>query len=360
MTKAAIINCIIGAEHCPKEFRMKTYLRIIAICMHPMIGFGIPMGAGEVEQLSTSALLKAPIIVLGRITSLEQTGRVTVQQATPVAVSSCGAFLSDVTPIRGQVETTVHIGGILRAVNPWEDQGWQRLESNKTYVVFLQRGSADGLIVPISVFQFALEVERIPKAIPEDASQSLRAIAKENILTATNRFVVIGWTDFLMSMFDPVADTAFWTSKLADPNLAMRGKALLALAENTPTLAGVYSNVLSFLHETATNPAPLGVRHRLAELLPAMAEVNSGNLKQWIGNDAREVKQTALKAIRETRDASLATGVVDEMMKTNDRELQYDCIKTLCSLNGGRLIAYPEFIKRPDAYIQEWQNRAVK
>jgi len=65
--------------------------------------------------------------------------------------------------------------------------------------------------------------------------------------------------------------------------------------------------------------------------------------------------KAALAAIKDKKYSDLEPNVVDLMMRSKDREVQYCCIKTLYTLRKRNYPAMHIFLKSPESYINEFK-----
>jgi hypothetical protein len=305
-----------------------------------------------------SGLLKASLIVVGQVNSIIHTNDSTLMRSgNPLAVHVSVASINVLQVLKGEQIEMVQIGKILNSTNSEDDVKLQGLELNKSYVLFLKK-SADMEFVPISPYQFAIELEILPQPISSNSAteEVLHHIARDNV-AATNSSIAESWGQFLQGLYHK-DDLVFWTNRINDNRIAIRTIAIETLVENAPKTPSLYLEVMKLLDGGTVFYNPI-VRHHLLELVPKMATTNEPSmvdLESWISK-SEEFQKLALGCIQETKNVRLIPDVVYLMTTSKDRDIQYDCIKTLAAITGDiHLISQPNFLKQPDLYIQEWQK----
>jgi hypothetical protein len=325
----------------------------------------IPLSLEETDALfgivRPSELLKASLIIVGQVNSITYTNDGTlIRSGNPFAVHISVASINVLQILKGEQMEKAQIGGIISSSNSGEDIKLQGLEPNKTYVFFLKK-STDMEFVPISPYQFAIELENLPQTINSNSptAKSLHNIAKDNV-AATNSTIAEMWGQFLQGLYNK-DDFVFWTNRMDDDRIAIRTIAIEALAENAPQTPGLYLEIVKLLDADTVFYNPL-VRHHLLQLVPKMAtaeEPSMVDLENWMSK-SDEFQKLALGCIQETKDERLIPDVMHLMTTSKDRDVQYYCIKTLSALSGDQhLISQPTFLKQPEYYIQKWQKNGT-
>jgi len=321
--------------------------------------FGGILGADEARGVSMSQLLASPQIVLGKVTAIDETGSNVVQRGGAAIDVSVYRALIDVSHVlRGEVPKQLRISNLKSPSNPANYYGHQILGQGRMYVFFLKNQHDLVDYDPVSPIEFALEIEKSPAAFPPDAVESLRKIARENS-TANNRFLARDWLKRLEVLEGGAIDLAFWDSKTKDSQVSVRGIALSTLAKNAPQRPGLYTDVLKFLADTAQQSDQGDTREQLCQLLPLLTKggkPTANDLTNWLSSANKQVKETALQQVRATRNATLVPDIVAQMTKSEDRDFQYQCIKTLFALDHRNLISIDKFMESPAKYIQEWEK----
>jgi hypothetical protein len=340
---------------------MKIFSVIMLIALCGSVGaLARPMGIEESEGVQPSKLLQASVIVVGRVDSTRDAGQTILSVGYPMEVNVAKTTINVLQVVNGEPIKTVQITNMISSSSSVDSVKLQNLELNKTYVFFLTK-LTETEFDPISPYQFALPLEISPKTINTSNSvkESLRDFGKENV-AATNNSISETWARFLRGLYDNNEDLTFWTNKINDNRIFIRAIALVTLAENAPQTPGLYSEVVKFLDSAKTDIDIFLIQRQIFQLLPKLAsrdEPSVVDLQNWIGGKSEQFKEAALECIQKTRDVRLMADVVQLMTRSKDRNVQYDCIKTLYVLTENpHLISYPMFLKQPDDYIKEWQT----
>lgn len=338
-------------------FMVKRIWSIAITCFLACESLARPLDAAA-TKIRPSELLAAPQIILGQVIDVREVRKDFVRRGTPIEVMVSEAVVKVDLTIRGHGSNTVQILNLLAPVNPASYFGYQILAVSKRYVFFLSPAHAAGSFEAISPYRFGLEVEQVHLQPIADSKEAIREIAVANS-ESTNRFIADVWVDFLEGIYDKDKDLRFWMARAQDSRLKMKGKALVVLVENSAEIPGLYTNVLNFLNDTASLPTQGQARNRLSELLSKLCpggEPKAEDFRVWLSSAAKEPKKAALALIRTRIETRLVPNIVELMKRSEDWEIQYECLKTLSALKDVPLISYPEFLKRREEYIAKWQN----
>lgn len=330
-----------------------------------ILTFAMPVNPKE-SEIQPDKLLQSSFILVGRLDSIRESGKTVFDRyglGTPIDVAVHEASIKVLQILQGEPSANIRITNIFSSVNPDENVGLQALEKNTNYVFFLS-GNPNGTdFAPISPYKFALKTitpGANNSAAPKSLKESLAVIAKENIAVINNP-AAESWAQYLQGQYDSNRDLAFWTNAATDPRIAIRGIALVILSEKAPNTPQLYSAVIKFIEAGDGKFTDLD---RLCSFLPKLAGKSGFSAEQinaWLGGKSKRLNNVALKWIQNKKEESAMAEVAHLMTSSQDRDIQYECIRTLCDLTGDiHLIAYPIFMQQPDKYVAEWQKIAQK
>lgn len=324
--------------------------------------FGIsPSAVFCQEQVAAKELLRAPTIVVGKVEALSYEGKDTLERGAPIEVEVFHVSIIVQKVLKGEdAGKAVVLKHLLRPSNPNTYIGRQFLEVDKIYIFFLSPTIAQDEFEPINPSEFALEIDSLPKEYKkgESAVQQLRGIAKANIDSARESLAE-RWFGFLGELYDAKEDFRFCMDRTSDPRLRIRGSALAVLCEHSPAAPLLYSKSMKFVKETSEMEELWSWRRRISKCLPGTLgekDLTTEKLKEWIESDVRELQEVALGIVMEKRDASLVDEIVGLMVRTRNRDIQYDCVKALSAVSDRRGPSYREFMKTPGKYVDEWKK----
>jgi hypothetical protein len=310
-------------------------------------------------------LLQASVVLVGRLDSIKENGNAVFDRyglGTPIDVVTHEASIKVLLTLNEESPQNIRITNILSALNPAESIGLQGLEKNTSYVFFLSGNPKGTDFAPISPYRFALKTVTTNVNTPVDGSlkESLAMIAKENIAVVNNPEAE-SWARLLQMLYDSNRDWAFWTNAANDLRMSIRGIALVTLSENVPQTSQLYSCAMKFIESEGGS---FGPGARLCRLLPKLVGKDGppvDEIKKWLNSKSKDINIMALEWISKKNEVAVMTEVVHLMTSSNDRDIQYACIKTLFDLTDNpHAISYPTFLKQPDDYIKEWKEIGEK
>ena len=337
---------------------MKCTVTPSTVVMCLATGFAV---AGFIQEVRGVELLEAPSIIVGRVTTVSQTGRAVIYRGGRIEVDQFAATVSVQRVVRGpNASPTFALENLAKPRNPNTHLARQFVEVDRVYVFFLVPGERQGVFRGVNATEFALEVE----SLPDDQKEArlpidqLRRIAKVNIGTAREGLAA-RWFAFLGGQYRSDEDFQFCMGKLEDTRLRVRGSALCILCEREPTAPLLYSRCMSFLDEVSDIEGLWKWRRRISKCLPRTLGddgVTRDTLRKWLGGRVRELQEVAVERVMKTRDALMADAVVELMARTTNRQTQYDCIKALSAVRGSSGPSFKKFMEEPDEYVKQWKE----
>ena len=233
----------------------------------------------------------------------------------------------------------------------------QTLVPERTYVFFLKPNEAQRF-VGVNPHEFALEIQHPASAdvhgLPPETG--LRLIARAN--TQSPR-----WCQLLVELYDAVQDESYFSDKLADSNVVLRGYSIVALCSQAGTNALIHENAVAYLQMVATREDLWPLRRKIAKCLKeAMGhgQLPKQVLGQWLQSSVPELQEAALEVLRVRKDPAFVDGIVILMENTADRRLQYECIKALSAIDGRSGPSYRAFMENAENIVTEERQRASR
>lgn len=319
------------------------------------------------ESVSTDQLLKAQVILEGFVDSYTNTGQAVITDTDEQRGDrkiNCNTYNISITVdkvINGSIQTNIIVGGLFAPIDIQRD-GYILLRHQhpilkKRLLFFLSYIKEDNEYLPVSQNEFALEIEQYPK-INGSAGEMLRAIAKANV-EATNYTLAVRWARFLSGLHD---DFLYWTNKTQDSRILIKAAAYETLVQDFPQTPGLRADVIKCLSDSNPPEEDTDVQIAHMQLISSISKLFDNEppkveeIQSLLASGDKNVNETALTLIRRKKDTSLMADVVRLMTTSKNRDVQYDCIKTLYVLTKNpHLIMYQTFLKQPDDYIKQWQ-----
>jgi hypothetical protein len=345
---------------------MKTSLSIgVVFGWLTAVACGYPV----IPAIPTDQLMAAPVMVIGQMEGPPaKTGRGVMADPR----GGKGEIAADVYELGIEVEQTIKgappheikVVGLMTPVERIEgpssgNEEYRQFPSGNRSVFFLAPGTNAAVYVPVSHREFAIEIERDSGGTTASPVETLRAIAKANVETA-NYPLAVRWAAFLGGLHD---DSPYWTQKTLDARILIRATAYDTLVQNFPGTPGLRAEVIQCL--SAANPpgndsdvwmAGIQLITPLSKLFD-QAPPRADEIRSLLGSHHPFVLRKALSLVRDASDLQLLAAVENLLATSQDRDIQYECIKTLYGLSGDpHLIAYPTFLAKPDQYINQWRD----
>lgn len=322
-------------------------------------------------------LASAPIIVIGKIVAIKHAGVDKLGARIDTKIINPRDRTVDVYEVSVSIESTIK-GAIAdreiiveALLVPFEERlpvELQVLATNKRFVFFLARRKGSKVWKGVSPFEFALRVEATPAWSDQkkwSAADLLRLTAKANIRKADEQCAA-KWFMFLRQQYNKKEkdDSKFCLKCVDDPRLLIRGEALVILCKHHPKTAGLYGKALKFVDETESKPVSGMVRSRVIDHLlnpldHLKPELRNLAIKTLLLKNNKWLTEVTLTVIKDKQYSDLEPVVVNFMMKTKDRNLQYHCIKTLYALRKRNYPAMHIFMKSPESYIDEFKEQTA-
>lgn len=322
---------------------------------------GSVLASLPVERTHSADLIRAPLIVVGKIETLAPERVDILSGEAPIRVTILRSSIVVQDVLKGASPgSVISLGGLVKPVNPNTYLRRQLVDVDRLYVFFLFPEDAQDLFHPIDPTEFAIEIEHLPTSQPEGMStrERLRSIAKLNIDSA-GESVAERWFEFLGEQFDSALDSRFCLDRTDDPRMRIRGSALAVLCEQNPGAPSLYPKALGFLRETSTVEDLWPWRRRISQSVAAtLGEpgVTADRIREWLESDVRELQEVALRIVSETREASVSGDIVSLLIRTENRHIQYDCIKALSRIRDRIGPSYKEFMEAPNRILDEWRT----
>jgi len=319
----------------------------------------------------TKQLASAPTIVLGKIVAIKHAGldrlmsrvgpRFINSRGTQVDVYQVTVSIDKV--IKGAIQGREIVVEALLLPPEGRSYDLQVLAADKRFVFFLTRRKGSKEWKGISPFAFALRVEEVPilgDVEKLSATEVLRLIAKANI-SKSDELCAADWITFLGQIYNQKEDYEFSLELMDDPRLRVRGEALALLCEHHPKTPGLYGKTIKLVDDIERKPVYGMIRarvidHLLNPLDHLKPELRNHAIRTLLQKDDYWIAEATLDAIGDKQYSDLEPDVVNLMMKSKDRKVQYCCIKTLYRLKKKR--HYPAmhiFLKDPESYINEFK-----
>lgn len=315
---------------------------------------------GDPFEASTSQLILAPIIEVGHVDSYSGTK---TRNTNGLVLNIAQISVNE--PIKG-------LSGKKHDLNLWCDErsGYGEFGGVKQApppgyqcVLFLSHDKKTFEYAPVSQEEFAIQLERDPSEKAGSTLDRLRAIAIANV-EATNYGLAVRWARFLRDLHDDAHnDFSYWTNKTQDARILIRATAYEALLNNFPLTPGLRAEVIKCLSEANPTNVDQDVWSADQQMITSLSKLfhneppKAEEIQSLLDSGDEEVNKMALSLIRSKKDLSMAANVVHLMTGTKNREVQYNCIKTLYVLaDNPFVIGYPHFLEHPDDYIKEWKR----
>ena len=324
----------------------------------------------RLDSLNTKRLVSAPTVVLGKIVAINHSGmdnltarvgpRVINSKDTKVDVYQASVSVERI--IKGATKGREIVVEALLLPPEGRSFDLQLLAEGKRFVFFLARRKDGKEWIGISPFAFALRVEVAPTLGDREkrpTAEVLRLIAKANIRKA-DELCATDWIAFLQQVYSEEHDYKFSLALMDDPRLRIRGEALSLLCKHHPNTPSLYGNAIKYLDDTEGIHAYAGVRIRVIEQLlhtldQLKPELRNQAIRTLLSKDDYWLAEAMLAAIKDKRYSDLEPDVVEFMMRSKDRRVQYHCVKTLYALRRKSYPAYSAFMKDPNSYINEFK-----
>ncbi len=317
----------------------------------------------------TKQLASAPTIVLGKIVAINHAGVDELTSRVDPRLFSRGTevdvyhvSVSTERIIQGAIEGREIVVEALLLPPEGRPFELQLLAADKRFVFFLTRRKGDKEWKGFSPFAFALRVEAVPTLGDEKkwpAAELLRLIAKANIRKA-DELCATDWITFLGQIYNKKEDHEFSLELMDDPRLRIRGEALALLCEHHPKTPDLYDKAVKFVDDTEGNSAYGMIRarvidHLLNPLDHLKPELRNHAINNLLQEDDYWLVEAALAAIKDKQYSDLESDVVNLMMRSKDRNVQYCCIKTLYTLRNRNYPAMHIFLEAPESFINEFK-----
>lgn len=328
--------------------------------------YGYPMICG----IQTDQLLNAPVIVIGQIDWMTNAGIGVIKDTirghgnVPANIIRIGVNVEQV--IKGVSQTNIQVGELLMPADfinfsyLYSDQ-IPNPASKLPNVFFISPSKNASKYIPTFPKEFAIEIEHRPKKETNSPVEMLRAIAKANV-DGSNYVLAVRWAGFLSGLHD---DFLYWTNKTQEARALIRSTAYSTLVQDFPQTPGLRTNLVKCLsvqtpvvEDSDVSVADYSLISSLQKFFekdPPKAE----ELRSLLISGDKNVNEMALKWIRGKKNLTAMENVAHLMATSKDRDVQYECIKTLSVLvEYPHLISYPKFMTHPDQYLEEWQKTA--
>lgn len=312
-------------------------------------------------------LLEAPTILVGEVEALRHRGTTTLQLEGPVEVEVevLDASITIRQVIRGRDPgKAILVRRLLKASNPYNDTVVQRQipQARKTYLFFLSPSERDNEFDPVNPTEFAVEVVVLPAYEARGASTEniLRRLAKKNV-NSTNEWLTARWFGILGEVYSEKEDLQFLLHKAGDPRPHIQGNALAVLCERSPGHPSLYSRAMRFLTGTR-QPGMSQLFRRVSKSLPQVVgedKLTKRVLLDWMSSGVYELSRVGFGIAESRRDRSMAGDIVELMLATKDRKLQYSCIRALAATwrDDRKLPAIRTFMENADYHVKRWSMK---
>ena len=343
------------APFCLIFMNIPFFLFTILILLITPSSYATPMEADP----EVSYLLKAPVIVIGKVKSFSNLKKEFLSTQTQIKVEKYDASIRILQIIKGKMpdRENILIKSLIKPVNPVTYLGRQSLEIDKVYVFFLGM-NIDGKLIGINAVEFAIGVENLPKneALPLD--EKLRKTARLNIENVKEN-IALKWLRVLDELYDPAKDDEFLKKIATSTIMPVRGTAVAILCEHdSANDSSIYSMAMKFIKDSAGNNNLSQYRRKISKNLEkSFADhLSAKQLKNWLQGSARELNESALHIIKKSKNTAYADDIMKLMVKSKNRNIQYQSLCTISALFSKPGPGYKDFMKKPSKYVRKCQR----